>query len=394
MQWKNTIESVSDSVWQLDYPFTSKEFLSALELSGSIGDQTGWQPKYLTGQTALESQPEGLPHPEGQNDWLLTCFLKDHSYGEYVFDWGWAEAYDKYGLNYYPKLLIAAPFTPATGPRWHGQSITPSTAKSIQQFLQEQCYEFNWSSIHYLFPNHEERLAFNQGDWLQRIGVQFHWFNRDYQNFEHYLSHFKARKRKDVKKERATIEQKGINIERLAGHQIQPQDLEFFYQCYQITYMRRGMQGYLTPQAFSIMLASMGEHMILVKATLKQRPVACALYFIDGDNLYGRYWGCTHDIPALHFELCYYQGIEICIEKRLKKFDPGTQGEHKISRGFEPVITHSLHWLARPEFHSAVQNFLIEESEHILHYQLDCYDRLPFNEQHQPPLKTSLMEDK
>jgi len=371
MQWLNSISLAKDHSWHNPYPFLQKEFLTALEDHACINGESGWQGHYLQ----LEAQKV-----------LLPAFIKNHSYGEYVFDWGWAEAYQKHGLNYYPKLIIAAPFTPVTGPRL----ITNETAingQEISNALQQHCREEELSGVHYLFCNQAERKLLQEHNWHLRKSVQFHWHNYQYTNFEHFLSTFKSRKRKSILKERLKIQQANIQITTLSANEINEDDWNFFYYCYQSTYAKRGMQGYINLDAFRMMAATMQEHMILIKASHENQPLACALYFKDQENLYGRYWGCTQEITGLHFELCYYQGIEYCIKHGLKHFNPGTQGEHKISRGFEPSFCYSLHHLTHEGFHDAVGNFVQEEAIELGHYQKNCYQQLPFNQQHMPPLR-------
>ena len=377
MQWLTDINQCNSDLWQdQDYPFISKAFLDALQNSQSIGALTGWQPHYLT--NGAKDQ-----HPQ----WLIPAFVKQHSYGEYVFDWSWANAYEQHGLAYYPKLLIAAPFTPATGIRNIG--LTNDDWLTRLQEIESHCLEQGYSSAHILFPCETERAVLNNSPWLRRVGVQFHWFNRDYKNFDDFLSHFKSRKRKSVKKEREALRQQEITITRLNGSDISDHDWTYFYNCYQSTYLKRGMQGYLKLPAFKLMAKTMSDQMLMVMAKDdNENTLACALYFLDSETLYGRYWGCMHDIPGLHFELCYYQGIEYCIEHGLQRFDPGTQGEHKIGRGFEPTYTYSYHWIAHPDFRQAVARFVKEEADHTQIYKQDCYKHLPFNEEAMPAFES------
>lgn len=369
MQWLTDINQCNSDLWKdQDYPFIGQPFLEALQNSHSVGGRTGWQPHYLCSD--LADSPS----------WLIPAFVKEHSYGEYVFDWSWANAYEQHGLDYYPKLLIAAPFTPATGKRSLG--LAPSEWLNRLPEIEQHCLDQNYSSAHILFPSPEEQATLKTSHWLQRIGVQFHWFNRNYTHFDDFLSFFKSRKRKAVKKERQQLKQQGILIQQLSGENISDEDWAFFYQCYQTTYYKRGMQGYLNLSAFKQMSKTMGKHMLMITAKSQDKqPLACALYFLDKQSLYGRYWGCVADIPGLHFELCYYQGIEYCIKHKLTRFDPGTQGEHKISRGFEPTFTYSYHWIAHPDFRKAVARFVEEEAEHTKLYKQDCDQHLPFNDE-------------
>ena len=377
------------------YPFFNPAFLAALEDNGCIGGDSGWHPLYLVRRDRKA---------------ILPCFLKEHSYGEYVFDWSWADAYQRYGLDYYPKLLWAAPFTPATGPRllmadtptqtdwqgaldaitqlaqthnlsgWHGNFLRTDEcdlATSSRQSNEEKTAQLPQQSE--MGGLETETLTDNKVS--RRIGCQFHWFNRQYRDFEHYLEYFTSRKRKSIRKERRKLTDAGIRLERFSGDDISEEDLSFFYQCYQLTYRKRRSSGYLNLAFFQQLKHQLSQNMLLVIARYNDVPLAAALYFFDQTTLYGRYWGCMEELDGLHFEACYYQGIEFCIAQGLQRFDPGTQGEHKISRGFEPVLTHSLHWLAHPQFNRAVADFVRQERQQVLQYQQQAAEMLPFREQ-------------
>ena len=372
MQWLNSIDQAPARLWQGSYPFIQPNFIRSLTVGGSIDQQTGWQGHFLYSE---------------QESCLLPSFIKQHSYGEYVFDWAWAEAYQQHGLSYYPKLIIAAPFTPATGPRIICPDQSRLSGQQLSQGIHDHCAEQNLSGAHILFCNQQERALLKDHNWHERKSVQFHWFNHDYENFDDFLSRFKSRKRKAVIKERASMKQHKIDIKWFSANEMTDELWSFFYQCYQSTYAMRGMQGYLSLKTFHELARSMPEQINIVMAFHQTEPIGCALYFEDDQNLYGRYWGAIADVPNLHFELCYYQGIEYCIRKGLKHFDPGTQGEHKISRGFEPIYTSSLHHLQHEGFHNAVGDFVEEESKSLSFYKQDCYEHLPFNEQYMPPIR-------
>ncbi|KZZ45903.1 hypothetical protein A3759_08120 [Thalassolituus sp. HI0120] len=397
-----SINEIDASIWQrllhqscgtqpldepgLLYPFLDYRFLKALEDNECIDanidnpleqSHSGWLIHYLVGENAA-----------GEIQQILPCFIKQHSYGEYVFDWAWADAYQRHGFDYYPKLLLAAPFTPATGPRVLGTS-TPDWS-SVSAELYRQCVELDLSGLHINFISQGSHQQLSQViNVLGRQACQFHWINQGadgerYQSFDHYLEHFTSRKRKSVRKERKKVSQQHIRIERKTADQISDDDIKVFYHCYQMTYARRRSRGYLNLDFFRQLLATMPEQLLLVSAAYEDAPdktIACALYLFDNDTLYGRYWGALADIDALHFEACYYQGIEFCIERGLKRFDPGTQGEHKISRGFQPTLTYSAHQLLHPEFNQAVARFLNEEEQHILAYRDDAEALLPFRTQ-------------
>ncbi len=383
-----SVDQLEKAVWddlnQQRYPFLDYRFLKALEQQRCIGGDSGWQPQYLA---LYLDEPAESELANTRPDAVLPTFLKEHSYGEYVFDWSWAEAYQRHGFQYYPKLLCAAPFTPATGPRllFNEQSHTaealwPAAIAALDNWSDTE----RMSGWHLNFPNQRDTRAL-QGlseshALLFRRACQFHWFNRDYRSFEHFLETFSSRKRKSVKKERKRIQEGGIELRRLTADTLTTDAIERFYTCYQLTYMKRGMQGYLNKGFFKQLVETMAEQMLLVEAWLDQQHLASALYFFDDQTLYGRYWGCLDEYDGLHFEACYYQGIGFCIERSLQHFDPGTQGEHKIARGFEPVLTTSLHRLHQPDFNAAVADFLEQELPHILEYQQQARTLLPFKE--------------
>ena len=353
---------------RMPYPFTRHQFLTALESSGSVGEKTGWYPHHL------------LFYQDGQLCAAMPSYLKSDSFGEYVFDWGWADAYQRYGLQYYPKLVSAIPYTPVTGPRIGVASGVDlhSLWGAIQACIQQYCADNELSSWHLLFP--EKTLA---DSWnkpiLTRTAVHFQWQNQGFDQFSDFLDTFSSRKRKNLRKERDKIFRQGIEFERLDGRQIDSDTWGVFYRFYQLTYAKRsGHGGYLSRAFFEQLSQSMPEQLVLVLAKKDGVPIAGALNFRDQQGLYGRYWGCQVDVEFLHFETCYYQGIEYCIEHGLKKFDPGVQGEHKIQRGFRPTYTYSNHWLAEPGFQSAVEDFLVRESSHIESYYEDAESLLPF----------------
>lgn len=362
MQRLNSIESVPEPLWSSDYPFLSKAFLRALEQQGDIGAQTGWQPHYLY----------------SEDHWLLPAFVKEHSYGEYVFDWSWAEAYYQHGLNYFPKLILAAPFTPAQGPRAIGES-SPS-AQELSLILRSEIDQYDLSGAHILFCDASLAKALMDDQWHIRHQIQFHWKNENYRDFDDFLDRFKSRKRKNLLKERRSLVDQGFVYSRISGQNISEALWGRFYQCYQSTYAKRGMTGYLSLSTFKQLGKTLGQQMMMAVAEKEGDVKACALFFHDSDTLYGRYWGANEYADALHFELCYYQGIEYCIEHNLTHFDPGTQGEHKISRGFEPTLRYSAHFLQRPDFHQAVQRFVKQEALYLEDYAQQCKRQLPFKE--------------
>ena len=342
-----------DSLCGTDYPFLRHAFLHTLEKTASVGEGTGWHPLH-----ALVT--DNNDHPV----MVIPLYIKSHSWGEYVFDWAWADAYQRNGLPYYPKLVNAIPFTPATGPRF-GTSLPLATAVELLPGILDQIMqEVGASSWHCLFPQ-PGVIETAPGATHPRLGSQYHWFNQGYENFDDFLARFNSRKRKSVRRERRKVAEQGIQLNALTGEAIQPQHLEQFYRFYQATYLKRGRQGYLAPDFFHQLHQQMADQMLLIMAEDQGQAVAAALYFIGKDCLYGRYWGCLEHYDSLHFEACYYQGIDYCIQQGLDRFDPGAQGEHKIQRGFEPVRTWSLHRMAHPDFNRAVGEFVREEQQHM-----------------------------
>jgi len=353
-----------------DYPFLDPLFFAALEQSGSTVPDTGWTPCH---QQLVEGNREVA---------FMPLYAKTHSMGEYVFDWSWADAYRRNGLNYYPKLLTAIPFTPATGPRVRLAKEEPNPRQRCQALLNgalAKAEEIGASSWHLLFPDDEQLAYFTDDRLLLRKGVQYHWFNREYQDFDAFLDQLTSRKRKMLRKERQSVADQGFTIERLSGSQITPRHWQLFSRFYQRTYLKRsGSTGYLTPEFFQLLGEKMADQCLMVTASRDDKLVAAAFYLFDEATLFGRYWGCLQEFDFLHFELCYYQGIEFAISRGLTKFDAGAQGEHKIVRGFEPVTTHSLHWIAHPAFRDAIANFLRQEESYIQHHLDQAREMLPF----------------
>ncbi len=328
-------------------PFTTHRFLSALETSGSTGTGTGWQARPLVLRDA------------GKLLAATPLYVKSHSQGEYIFDHGWADALERAGGRYYPKLQIAVPFTPATGRRFLGAAEHRET---LWQGAIGITAQNKLSSLHATFctPEEAEALAGVEGT-LHRITQQFHWENRGYATFADFLNDLSSRKRKMIRKERETAQRRGLTIRSLTGDEIEPQHWDAFWQFYQDTGSRKWGTPYLTRKAFTRFHETMRNDILLVIAFNGARPVAGALNFIGRDTLFGRYWGCTEDHPCLHFELCYYQAIDWAITHGLNRVEAGAQGEHKLARGYLPVETHSLHWIADPSFRMAVDRYLQAE---------------------------------
>lgn len=358
-------------------PFLRHEFLHALEHSQCVCADTGWQPHHLTvsqGSRIVAAMP---------------LYIKSHSYGEYVFDWSWADAYRQHRRRYYPKLLTAIPFTPSHASRLliaQGEDADVITAAIAQRVI-EEAKHLGASSWHVLFPTPEESARLTQVDSHHhlhpRIATQFHWFNRGYTSFNHYLESFNSRKRKNLRKERDAVRTDNIHFERFSGNVITDDLWRDFYRFYQNTYHVRGQQGYLSLGFFRQLGATMPDNILMIVAIRDGRRIAAALSLRDSTKLYGRYWGSLQEFQFLHFETCYYQGIEYCIEHGLQSFDSGAQGEHKIQRGFEPIITHSNHWIADAQFDEAIGEFLEREAEHVRGYMEEAGGLLPFKAQHE-----------
>lgn len=328
-------------------PFVSHAFLAALEQSGSVGPGTGWQPAPILIEDAA-----------GQLAGALPAYLKSHSQGEYVFDHGWAEAWQRAGGQYYPKLQIAAPFTPVPGPRALAQS--DDVARQLIAAAEALTDQNDLSSAHATFVAADQLELFQAADWLIREGIQYHWFNDGYRDFDDFLAALSSRKRKAIRKERAAA-QAGLNIRALRGAEIEEAHWDAFWHFYQDTGARKWGRPYLTRRFFSEIGATMGDQILLFLAERDGAPIAGALNFLGSDALYGRYWGCTEDVPFLHFELCYYRAIEEAIALGLPRVEAGAQGEHKLARGYVATPTYSAHYIPHPGFRAAVTDFLVRE---------------------------------
>lgn len=345
-------------------PFVGHAFLAALEESGSVGGHSGWQPVPLVCEGA-----------DGQLAGALPAYLKAHSQGEYVFDHSWADAWHRAGGSYYPKLQIAVPFTPATGPRVLTRE--PGLALPLLRAAEELCRSQGLSSAHATFVEPAQVPLFEAAGWLIRNDIQFHWENRGYASFDDFLAALSSRKRKDIRKERAAA-QDGVEIRALTGAAIEPAHWDAFWQFYQDTGMRKWGRPYLTREAFTLLGERMAERILLVLAFAGSRPIAGALNFIGRDTLFGRYWGAVVDKPFLHFELCYYQAIDAAIALGLSRVEAGAQGGHKLARGYEPARTHSAHYIVHEGFREAVADYLARERAGIVQDQLYLGTRTPF----------------
>ena len=370
-QWFNSINQIDATQWHQFFgndPFTQHAFLYALEQSQCVSAKTGWQPHHL----AVYEGDKLVA--------LAPGYLKAHSYGEYVFDWAWAEAYEKNGLDYYPKWLCCIPFSPIEGQRIR---IMHSNPKLVYEYITEQlnthCAKQAWSGWHVNFCDKAQASQLNDAGAMLRTGVQFQWFNNSFEDFDDFLKTFNARKRKAVKKERAKITQQNITIEWLQGEQITTTVMQLFCEFYQRTYLKRsGHLGYLNSDFFSLLHALMAEKLLIMLAKKDHKVIAATLSLIGDNTLYGRYWGASEEVDSLHFELCYYQGIEYAIKHNIHCFNAGAQGEHKIARGFQPITTYSAHHIIHPDFNHAIADYLKRERQHIDIYKQQCSTLLPF----------------
>lgn len=348
-------------------PFLRHAFLAALEDSGSVGVRTGWQPAHRL-----------LCDAAGEVRAALPAYIKEHSFGEYVFDMGWAEACQRAGIAYYPKLLGAVPFSPVSGPRLLGD---PQQAGVLLDELTASLAGEGLSGLHVNFLRAEDDALFEAREgWLQRLDCQYHWRNRGYRDFQDFLDALNSRKRKQLRKEREQVAGQGIDFRWQLGAELCEADWDFVYACYASTYHVRRRAPYLTRAFFSLLAERMPEAIRVVSALQHGRPVAMAFSLVAGERFYGRYWGCLGDFDRLHFETCFYQGIERAIAEGLQCFDAGAQGEHKLIRGFEPVITRSWHYLLHPGLRAAVANFLAEERPALRAYAEQARQLLPYRQ--------------
>jgi predicted N-acyltransferase len=366
----DSIQYVDPQSWDAlvgDMPLLCHEFLSALESSGSVGKGTGWQPYPM------------LAFDDGNLVGAIPLYVKSHSYGEYVFDWAWADSYQRNSINYYPKIIAAIPFTPITSQRLIANNS--QTQALMLEALTETMYRLQLSSVHVLFPDEDSATVLKQAGWLHRNGVQFRWKNENFVDFEDFLKMLSHDKRKKIHQERKKIAASGVICKRIKGEDITPEQLRFFYECYEHTYHEHHSTPYLTFSFFEKIVSTMSQNILLVLAYLDDEPIATAFNIYHQTTLYGRYWGGLRYVPNLHFELCYYQAQEFCIEEKIEYFEGGAQGEHKLARGFKPRQTCSYHKIAHPDFANAIQDFVTLESQGIAAYTNELEERAPFKAQ-------------
>ncbi|SCY16929.1 hypothetical protein SAMN05216420_10352 [Nitrosospira sp. Nl5] len=373
----DTLDSISVAAWNAlagDDPFLRHEFFSALHETGCVSKKTGWLPQFITlweGQ-ALRG--------------ALPLYMKSHSYGEYVFDWAWADAYRRYGYPYYPKLLSAVPFSPVTGRRLMAETAEHRAllVSAALKMTKDRNAETVISSFHCLFPREHEAREMEEAGMTLRHGIQFHWKNRmgeNYENFEAFLEGMSHGKRKNIRQERRKVHAAGIHFQWLTGYDASDDHWRFFVNCYNKTYRDHHSTPYLNLEFFTRLGKSMPENVLLILALRDNRPIAASFNLHNSHTLYGRYWGAMEFVPGLHFETCYYQAIEFCIARGIALFEGGAQGEHKLARGFLPVRTWSTHWLAHPEFAAAIGNYLKHEAQDISHYLDELNESSPFRKE-------------
>jgi uncharacterized protein len=351
-------------------PFLRHEFFLALEESGCAAARTGWTPRHLIVEDA-----KGVPAA------AMPLFRKAHSRGEFVFDFSWAGAYAQQGLKYYPKLLTAVPFTPVSGPRVlvapnvDGKAITKRVVRAALDYARSE----RLSSWHVLFPTDETAADLDQAGLILRRDCQFHWYNHGYESFEAFLATFTAEKRKKAKRERRRVAEAGIEFDTLHGGDMTASLWDIVYEFYAETFHRHGHEPYLNLDFFKRVSAAMPGELMLKVARVGAEPIAVAIFFVGSEALYGRYWGAGGNFHSLHFEACYYQGIEYCIERKLQRFEPGTQGEHKVPRGFVPTLTHSAHYIADPRFAAAIRDYAQREARGVDTYAAAVNEHVPYH---------------
>ena len=352
-----------------DNPFLSYEWLAALETSGSIGPHAGWQPHHLA------------VYEEESLVGFAPTYAKHNSHGEFVFDWAWADAYQRNGLAYYPKLLTGIPYSPVTGPRLLVRKGHPEPGEVRAALIQHACSlcaDGQFSSWHCNFVNHTDAESLARQDLLQREDWQFHWSNDAWSDFHGFLNSLRSRKRKNIRRERRQVREAGVAVAWKSGEQLSDPDLDFIYDCYTDTFHNYGNYPALQKSFFKSIASGLGERFQVALASIDERPVAMSVFLAGGGRLYGRYWGCVENIPALHFELAYYQGIEFCINNGLDVFESGAQGEHKIGRGFAPNRTRSFHYIEHPAFRAAIADHLQREGRWLESYGEQLDKRVPF----------------
>jgi predicted N-acyltransferase len=362
-QWNSMLTS--------NNPFMRHEFLHGLEKCACVSPENGWQATHIAAYDDVSL---------AQLIGVMPCYIKGHSYGEYIFDWNWADAHHRHGLNYYPKLSNAIPFTPASGERWltkadgNSQKIGSELLQAALKLVEEE----GLSSFHSLFIRSEDCLLLEQQGLSIRHSTQFHWLNQDYRDFEHFLSGMSSKKRKNIKRERRRIQESEIDYEWLTGEQLNQESADTMYRFYARTISQYGAQSYLNKAFYHYLIESFADQTLFLFAKYKEQVIAGGLYFKSNDTLFGRYWGALDNFHSVHFETCYYQAIDWCIRNGYQKFEAGAQGEHKLARGLEPSDTYSAHWIQDSQFRDAIDGFLKQEENHIDRYKEAMQQHSPY----------------
>jgi predicted N-acyltransferase len=369
----NSISQVAAAQWNAlnatDTPFLRHEFLAALEREGCVGEARGWVSHHLL-----------LEDAGGRIQGAMPLYLKSHSWGEFVFDWSWAKAYAQAGLSYYPKLVSMTPFTPATGPRIlvapHADAA--QVRQALVAALTDHAQRHSLSSAHVLFAADADRESLTDARFIWRKDCQFHWHNRGYATFDDFMATFRADKRKKALRERRRVREGGVIFRTLSGGEMTDELWDIVFAFSATTFAMHGHEHYLSAAFFKSISASLPDLIMVKLALLQDQPIAAAIFFRSRETLYGRYWGAAANFDSLHFETCYYQGIDYCIEHGLAHFEPGTQGEHKIARGFEPTTTWSAHWIADARFRRAIDSYLAQERDAVDEYMASVEEHGPF----------------
>jgi len=363
VQWNAMVEG--------NNPFMRHEFLSGLELCGCVNAKTGWQPSHIAvyGDEKCKTLLGVMP-----------CYVKEHSYGEYIFDWAWADAHQRHGIAYYPKLSNAVPFTPATGQRWllSDKVDNKATLQTLVSKALEVCDELSLSSMHSLFLPQDQSKELIKYGFSQRHSTQFHWQNKDYDSFADFTAGMSSKKRKNINRERRRIKESGIEYRWLTGDDLNIERAQQMYAFYARTIARYGAQSYLNQAFFEYITDSFNSQALFLFAYHQDQVIAGGLYFKSDNTLYGRYWGALENFHSVHFETCYYQAIEWCIKNGYQYFEAGAQGEHKLARGLEPITTYSAHWIRHPQFRDAIGNYLEQEQEQVQNYRESLQSHSPF----------------
>lgn len=374
----DSINEINSTLWNRllsdNNPFMRHEFLHGLEQCQCVCESTGWQAAHI-----------GVYADISKTDLIgaMPCYIKGHSYGEYIFDWAWADAHHRHGLEYYPKLSNAIPFTPATGERWllAQNDDTKEVSNAIIQTALDIVEERSLSSFHSLFLTESQYQQLGDADFSQRLSTQFHWRNQDYKTFDDFLNKMSSKKRKNIKRERRRVLEADIEYRWLSGDALNDSAVEIMYQFYKRTIHYYGAQSYLNKAFFNYIAESFSEQTLFLFAYHGEQAIAGGLYFKSNDTLYGRYWGALNNFHSVHFETCYYQPIEWCINNGFQRFEAGAQGEHKLARGLEPTTTYSAHWIRHPEFRNAIDDFVKREQTGVTQYTEAMQSHTPFRKE-------------